>query len=259
MALIDIRDTSLNYRFDGPEDAPVLLFANSLGTNLAMWDAQVAGLSERFLILRYDMRGHGASADPPGPYDIEGLARDVLDLLNGLDLARVNFCGLSLGGMVGMWLGVNAPDRLDRLVLANTAALIGPRDIWDARIAAVERGGMQAVAETVLERWFTPAFRELEPAAIARVREMLLTTPVRGYVAACAAVRDMDQRETIKAIATPTLVIAGAADPSTPPAQGQYIAQQIRAARYVELPAAHLSNVEAEAQFTRSLLEFFSA
>ena len=156
----------VHYRFDGAYDAPVVMLSNSLGTNLAMWDSQIPVLTERYRVLRYDSRGHGHSTVTPGPYSIEQLARDAVALLDALGLTRVRFCGLSLGGMVGQWLGANAAPRLSRLVLCNTAAYMNAHDAYDARIDAVTRGGMAAVADGVLARWYTAQFIAAAPDAI---------------------------------------------------------------------------------------------
>jgi len=249
----------LFHRFDGPAGAEVLVLSNSLGTALEMWDPQMPAFAERYRVLRYDMRGHGRSAVPPGPYSIADLGKDVLALLDTNGIHRVRFCGLSMGGMTGMWLGCNAPERLERLVLCNTSAQLGIPDHWNQRIAIVENEGMKGVAEGVIGRWFTPEFREREPQVVEKVRRMLLETPPAGYAACCAAIRDQDQRETICAISTPTLVVAGARDPATPPADSRIIASKIPGARIVELDAAHLSNIEARDRFTASVLEFLAA
>lgn len=256
MPFIDVNDGRLHYRFDGPSDAPVLLLSNSLGTDLTMWGPQVPAFSRTFRVLRYDSRGHGASSVTPGPYTLEQLAGDALALLDGLGLTRVHFCGLSLGGMVGMWLGTHAPERVDRLVLANTAAHIGPPEIWNTRIDKVREGGMAAITVAVLDRWFTAAFQEQAPQAVERVRQVLLATPPEGYIACCAAVRDMDQRETVARVRAPTLVVAGTHDQATPPADGKFLAERIPGASYVEFSAAHLGNIEAEARFTDAVLGF---
>ncbi len=258
MPFAEIADTRLHYRFDGPEDAPVLLLSNSLGAELAMWDPQLPELTRTKRVLRYDTRGHGHSGVPPGPYSIERLGRDVVALLDHLQLDRVDFCGLSLGGMTGMWLGVHAPQRLARLVLANTAAQMPPPESWNARIAAVSSGGVAAVSETVLERWFTPTFVAREPAAKAAMKAMMDRAPAQGYAACCAAVRDMDLRDDVARITTPALVIVGDFDASTPPAQGEFLAARIPGARLVRLPAAHLSNVEAATAFTAALSSFLN-
>lgn len=258
MADIDVNGARLHYRFDGPEDAPVLVLANSLGTDPGMWEPQLPAFARRFRVLRYDSRGHGASAVTPGPYTIEQLAGDVLGQLDRLDLERVHFCGLSLGGMVGQWLGVHAPERIDRLVLCNTAARIAPPELWNQRIEKVRQGGMAAIAAAVLERWFTADYLNRAPAMIEPLRATLLATPPDGYIACCAAVRDMDQRDSVERIKAPTLVIAGSRDQATPPADGRFLFERIAGAEYLELAAGHLSNVEQAEQFTAAVVDFLT-
>lgn len=253
-----LTDANIHYRLDGPDDAPVLVLSNSLGTALAMWDAQMMTFARHFRVLRYDSRGHGRSGVAPAPYTIERLGRDVLGLLDTLRVARAHFCGLSMGGMVGQWLGLNAAERLDRLVLCNTGACIGTAEVWNARMQAVDEGGMSAVADGVLGRWFTPAFRAREPQTVAAVQRQLLATPPQGYVACCAAIRDMDVRADIAAIRAPTLVITGEYDASTPPQDGRFLAEQIPGARLQSFPTAHLSNIEASETFTRAVVDFLT-
>jgi len=253
---LDIEGDTFNCRVDGPPAAPVLVLSNSLGTSLSMWDAQMPALTARFRVLRYDTRGHGASTVTPGPYTIGELGRDVLMLLDALKIRRAHFCGLSMGGMIGMWLGVHAPDRIGRIVLANTAPKIGTPEIWKQRIDNVRKGGMEVIVDTLLDRWFTAGFQARAPEPVARLRAMLTATPADGYVACCAAVRDMDQRDAIAEVRHPTLVIAGMHDAVTPPAEGRATAERIRGARYVELDAAHLSNVEAADRFTAEVVGF---
>ncbi len=259
MPFVDAPGAQLFYRFDGPEDRPVLVLSNSLGTNLGMWEPQLPAFSARFRLLRYDSRGHGQSEAPSGPYTIERLGRDVLALLDALGLERVSFCGLSKGGMVGQWLGAHAGERLDRLVLANTSACTGSPGVWDQRIATVRAQGMAAIVPGVIDRWFTKPFQEQSPEAVARIAAMLHATDAEGYVACCAAVRDMDQREAIQAIRVPTLVIAGRHDLATPPDHAELIAARVPRARLVELDAAHLSNVETADAFTEAVLVFLSS
>ena len=256
---VEVDGASIHCRFDGTARAPVLVLSNSLGTDLAMWDPQIATLARTFRVLRYDTRGHGKSAATPGPYAIERLGRDVIGLLDGLKIERAHFCGLSLGGITGMWLGIHAPGRLQRLVLANTAARIGPPDNWNARIEKVRAGGMGAISQAVVELWFTPAFIAINPERIAMMRQMMERTPAKGYTACCAAVRDMDQRDAIAAIGAPTLVIAGTHDVATPATDGRFLADHIKGAAYAELDAAHLSNIEAAPAFTAALLAFLNA
>lgn len=259
MPVVDVGTGSIAYRCDGPAGAPVLVLSNSLGTTLSMWEPQAAAFARRFRVVRYDSRGHGGSAVTPGPYTIEQLGRDVVGLLDRLEIKWARLCGLSMGGMVALWLVAHAPERIDRLALCNTAARIGPPDQWNARIAAVRRGGMAAVAATVVERWFTPAFVAREPTVADSARQHLLHTAPDGYCACCAAVRDADMRPLLSQVRAPTLVIAGTHDRVTPPADGRLLAAAIPDARYVELDAAHLSNIEAAAPFTDAVLHFLSA
>lgn len=244
------------YRLDGPPDAPVLLLSNSLGTNLAMWEPQLPRFTQRFRVLRYDSRGHGQSAAPPGAYSLDRLGRDAVELLESLGIERVHFCGLSKGGMVGQWLGYRHPECVDRLVLANTAAFMGPPSAWQRRMDVVSRQGMSAVADAVVERWFTPAYRAHQPGRVAQIREMLLATPPSGYAGCCAAIRDMDLRPTSRLISRPTLVIAGRRDLAIPILNAKDLVSLIPGAALVALDAAHLSNVEQPGAFTRAVLDF---
>jgi 3-oxoadipate enol-lactonase len=246
----------IHYEIEGPADGPVLLLSNSLGTDLGMWSPQMPSLAARYRVLRYDSRGHGRSEAPEGPYTIDTLGQDAVAVLDAAGVERALFCGLSKGGMVGQWLGVNAPDRVGRLVLANTAAFIGAPEVWNQRIETVRAQGMAAIVPGVIDRWFTKPFQERAPDSVARIRDMLLATDPGGYTACCAAVRDMDQRQAISAIRVPTLVIAGRHDLATSPEQGRLIAETVPGARFLELDAAHLSNIEAEAAFTHALLDF---
>ncbi len=265
MPFVDVGELRTHYALTGDKE-PVLLLSNSLGTDFSMWDPQMAELERHFRILRYDTRGHGKSlvassvAPPvtPGDYTIEQLGRDVLGLLDSLRLDRVHFCGLSMGGMIGIWLGIHAPTRLHRLVLSNTAARIGTKEMWNARIATVRKDGMKSVAAAVIERWFTPGFRASFPQKVAQAQRMLENTSPEGYAACCAAIRDIDQRETVLRIKTPTLVIYGGSDPVTPASDAQFLTDRIRGAVRVELPAAHLSNVEQAAAFTEAVSNFLS-
>src|SRR2546425_8728536 len=192
MPFATIAGARIHYLLEGPAGSHVLMLSNSLGTNFSMWDAQAREFNKHFRILRYDTRGHGQSSVTPGPYSIERLAKDVIALLDALDLDRVHFCGLSMGGMIGMWLGVNAPERLSKLVLCNTAAKIGTSEFWKARIDAVQKNGMKAVASAVVERWFSPAFRQKSPATISSTLKMIESANPDGYAACCAAIRDFD-------------------------------------------------------------------
>jgi len=257
MPFVDVGELKTHYALTGDKE-PVLVFSNSLGTDFSMWDPQVAELQRCFRILRYDTRGHGQSSVTPGDYTIEQLGRDVLGLLDSLHLDCVHFCGLSMGGMIGMWLGVHAPNRLHRLVLSNTAARIGTKEMWNARIATARKDGMKSVAAAVIERWFTPGFRASFAERVARAQRMLENSPPEGYAACCAAIRDMDQREAVAQIKAPTLVIYGRSDPVTPASDAQFLTDRIRGAVKVELAAAHLSNVEQADAFTEAVSKFLA-
>src|ERR1700723_139445 len=259
MAFIGKDSDKIHYELSGVIDAPVVVFSNSLGANLSMWDPQLPEMETRFRVLRYDTRGHGQSSGAPGAYAIEQLARDVLALLDALQIERANFCGLSMGGMIGMWLGLNASSRFEKIVLCNTGAKIGSDKGWNSRIEVVRRDGLKAVAAAVIERWFTPEFRAREPQVWESALRMIEASPPEGYAACCAAVRDYDAREKLSGIYLPTLVIAGGKDSATPAADGRFIAEHVSGARYVELDAAHLSNIEAAGRFTVELIQFLSA
>lgn len=254
----DLAYARIHYEIDGAQDQPVLMLSHSIGTNLNMWGTVLPDLAARFRVLRYDTRGHGASSVPPGPYTIADLGNDVLALLDALEIRRCYFCGLSLGGMTGIWLGIHARARIEKLVLANAAARIGTREGWDARIALVQRTGMASIADSVIDRWFTAAFRQRSPATVAEVRQVLIDTSAEGYRNCCAAIRDADFADELPGVETPSLVIAGAFDPATTPDDGRTLAYNIPGATYVELETAHLSALEAPHGFSRSVLEFLS-
>jgi len=256
MPFAHLPDVRIHYELAGPAGAPVLVFSNSLGATLSMWNLQLPALQQQFRVLRYDTRGHGESRVTPGPYAIEQLARDVLALLDALKLDRVYFCGLSMGGQTGMWLALNAPTRLRKLILCDTAAKIGTPEMWNSRVEAVQKGGMKAISTAVMERWFSATYRANSPEVVATIKLTLESLNPEGYIASCAAVRDFDARETIAAITVPTLVIAGTHDAATTPSDGHYLADRIAGAHYVELNAAHLSNLEEPAGFTSEVSTF---
>jgi 3-oxoadipate enol-lactonase len=257
MPIAKLTDVSLHYEWFGPEAAPVALFSNSLGTTLHMWDAQVAEFSKHFRLLRYDTRGHGQSDAPQGPYTIEQLGNDALHLLDFLSLPKVYFCGLSMGGSTGQYIGAHFSNRFHKMALCSTAAKIGTPETWNARIATVKKDGMKSVASAVIERWFTAPYRTTHPKEIASLQSMLESANPVGYIASCAAVRDADLRETVSSIPVPTLVLSGTHDPATTPDDGRFLAQQIPGARYAELAAAHLSNIESQTAFNHEVLSFF--
>ncbi len=252
---------ALHYEIEGAPNAPVLVMSNSLGTDMQMWAPQMDSLLPRFRVLRYDTRGHGGSGLPsPGaaPFGFAELGQDVLAIMDHAGIGRAHFCGLSMGGMTGMWLAANHPERFDRFVLANTAALIGPASGWDTRIQTVRSQGMAAIVDAVLARWFSAAWLDGNAARIAPVRQMLLDASPEGYTANCAAVRDADLRAQLQRISCPVLVIAGTHDLATTPAQGREVAQGIAGARYVELDGAHLSNWEQPEGFAQAVCGFLA-
>jgi len=253
----NVDGTRLYYRLEGREDLPALIFSHSLGVDHGQWDMQMPALLPHFRVLRYDIRGHGASDAPPGDYTIEQLARDVLAIADRAGIGRFAFCGLSLGGMIGQWLGARAADRLTHLVLAATSARLLNPSLMEDRRKTVLSGGMAAIADAVMGRFFTAETVAASVPAIASTRHTLLATNPEGYAGCCAAIRDMDQRDLLAGIGVPTLVLAGDRDVSTPWAgNGDLLAQSIAGARAVRLPAAHLLNIERPRSFTAALLEF---
>jgi 3-oxoadipate enol-lactonase len=248
--------TSLDHRLVGPDGAPVLVLSNSLGTTQELWERQLPALAEHVRVLTYDHPGHGSSALPQQPCTVESLAHGVLQLLDELGLERVSVCGVSLGGMVGMALALEAPERVERLVLACTSAYLGQPEGWAKRARIVRAEGVEAVADTVVGRWFTPGLARDEPQTVARFRAMLAATPPEGYARCVEAVGAWDARERISAIAAPALVIAGAEDPATPVEHAELIGSRIAGARlFVFERAAHLANVERTEAFTEAVLE----
>jgi 3-oxoadipate enol-lactonase len=247
------------YRCDGPADRPVLLLSNSIGTDLRMWDGQIPALTGSFRVLRYDLRGHGRSDLPLGAYSIDRLGHDVLELLDHLRLTHVHFCGLSLGGMVGQWLGIHVPERIERLILCHTAPFIGPTTQWGERIAAILAADPAETAEAFIRNWFPAAMREAGAPAIEPFRATLRATDPRGIAACLAAVRDMDLRRTMSLIPVPTLVVGGQHDTVTLPEHSEQIAAAIPGAKLVMLPAVHMSNIEMPAVFTKLVLDFLTS
>ena len=247
---------------EGPEDAPVVVFGGSLGSDVRMWEPQVVPLLERgFRVIRYDTRGHGASPVPPGPYDLDDLGADFLTMLDDLEIERAHLVGLSLGGMTGMWLGVHAPDRIASLVLCCTSAKLGPPQMWADRAATVRAEGTGAVARPGVSRWLTPGYIERHPDRAAFLRAMIAGVPAEGYAACCGAIERMDLLDVLPKITAPTLVIAGADDPATPPeGHADLIAAGIPGARLeVVADAAHLGNYEQPEEFTRLILGHLEA
>ena len=240
----------------GPDDAPVVLLSNSLGSTYEMWDPQVAALAQRFRVVRYDTRGHGRSPVPPGPYTIDDLVDDVAALLDRLGVERAHVVGLSLGGMTAMRLAAREPDRVDRLVVLCTGARLEPVSAWTDRAATVRAHGTAAVAGPVVERWFTPGFLESHPDERSRYQEMVAATPAEGYAGCCEVIAAMDLRPDLGSISAPTLAIAGADDPATPPARLEEVASGVQHGRLLVVPdAAHLANLQQPGAITPAIIE----
>lgn len=259
MPMIDNYGCRLNVVVDGPHGAPVLMLSNSLGCTRDMWEPQMPVFTKDFRVIRYDRRGHGDSDVPPGPYAMALFGSDALAILDALGVKRAHWCGLSMGGMVGQWLAANAPDRFDRVVLANTSCHYPDPTNWLARIKAVREGGIASVADAVIAGWLTEPFRLREPATTARLKAMLLNAPVEGYLACCEALSTLDQRALLPKIKAPTLVIAGAQDKATPVEAAELIASLIPGADMQVLDAAHISNVEQPEAFTDTVVKFLHA
>ncbi len=256
MATVENGDVRIHYEWSGCDDGEALVFSNSLGTDLHMWDKVLPLLENRFRVLRYDMRGHGKSSNPPGPYTADQLGGDLLSLLDRLALGRVHLCGLSLGGLVAMWIGIHSPERVDRMILANTAASFGPPERWVERIAMVQSLGMEPIALATLERWFTPVYREQHPEEMQTACRMIAATNAVGYAGCCGALRDADVRREIGAIEAPCLVVVGAHDEATPPSEGQALHSALPNSSLVELDASHLSAWERPGEFAAAVLGF---
>ena len=259
MKTVIVDGVPLAYRVDGPADAPPLVLVNSLGTNLRMWERQVATLGERLRVVRYDIRGHGCSGVSEPPITLARLGGDLLALIDHLDIARAHICGVSLGGLIALWCAIHHPERVARAVFANTAARIGSVESWSARIELVRQGGMAAVREMALARFFSPTFRAHHPEVADAFGAMLEATDPAGYIAACTALRDADLRPLVPTVRVPSLILAGALDESTPPSQSEELHAAIPGSTLVVLPeASHLSNVEQPEAFNAQLLRFLA-
>jgi len=254
---LKIDDVRLFYRLEGNAGRPVLVLSNSLGTDHSMWSKQMPDLLQHFQVLRYDTRGHGASDAPAGDYSMERLGRDVLALADGLKIPQFAFCGISLGGMIGQWLGANAPGRVTSLVIANSSPLMAPKSGWDDRRRAVLEHGMGAIVDAAMQRFFSPELPAQGDPVVSSMRAVFLGTDPGGYAGCCAAIRDMHHTELLPRIAAPTLVIAGERDVSTPwLGHGEVLAREIPGAKVFLLPTAHLSNIDRPRSFTAALFDF---
>lgn len=248
----------LHVEVEGPQNAPALMLSNSLGTTWRMWDAQAPAFAKHFRLVRYDRRGHGQSGAPKGPYSMEMFGNDAVAIMDALELKKVHWLGLSMGGMVGQWLGANRPDRIDKLILSNTGSYYENKAPWNERIAAIRANGLASIADNIMKLWFTEGFRAREPETVARLKATLIATNLDGYVGCCEAIRDMDVRPGLPTIQSPTLVIAGKHDPSTPVPNSEYIRDHIRGAKLAILDAAHIANIEQPEAYTKTVLEFLN-
>lgn len=256
MPFYESEETRIFYRWTGREDGPVLVLSHSLGSSCELWQPQVEGLGEHFRLLLYDHRGHGESSGSSGNWSIDDFGQDLLKLLDFLKLDRVHFCGVSLGGMAGLWLAQQAPEHVDKLVVANTSAFTEDPALLKSRMELIRREGLTAIVDDVLDRWFTPAFHDSHPQVVDRFREGVLATSARSYFSTSAAICALDLRADLKAIIAPTLVIVGDQDRATPPAWGETIAAAIPGAELRSLKAAHLSSVEAAEAFNAAVARF---
>lgn len=259
MPYLELPRHRLHYRLDGAEaDKPWLIFCNSLGTDLHMWDGQIDALVDDFRILRYDRRGHGLSSAPPSPFTLSELADDVIALMDRLAIERSHFCGLSIGGLLGQWLAVHAGHRFDKFVFCATAARIGSPASWQERIDAVATGGLSPLLLGTTERWFTPAFRSDVPDVTRKLMATFEQTSVDGYLGCCAALRDADLRADLSRIHHPVLAVSGKDDPVCPESDLKLIAASVLRGRHMALPGRHIVNLEAAGQFNAALAEFLA-
>jgi 3-oxoadipate enol-lactonase len=261
MKTIKTATIEINYEDEGPADAPVIVFSNSLGSNLGMWQQQAEQFRKDYRVVRYDHRGHGQSEVPEGPYIFAELSNDVVALMDALEIAQAHFVGLSMGGMTAMGLALAHPQRLLSITACNCVAAFGPEAlaVWDERIAAITANGLAPLVEGTLQRWFTQPTIDARPDEMAAVREMILATPVAGYLACCEAIKHLNYIDRIYTIGVPTLFIAGTHDLGTPASAMRDMHARVSGSRYVELDAAHLSNIERPAEFERALKDFLSS
>ncbi|MBU3611035.1 3-oxoadipate enol-lactonase [Polynucleobacter wuianus] len=256
MSIAHINGIDVFYLTEGDPHKPALIFSNSLGTDHSMWDGQMEKLRRDFYIIRYDTRGHGLTSAPKGPYTIAQLASDVLGLLDHLSIDKASYCGISMGGLIGQWLAINSPERIEALVIANTAPKIGNEQAWNDRAALVRKDGLSGIAESAPSRWFTPEFYGSSPSSVNELLVTLKNMSPEGYASCCEALACEDLSGSISKIRIPTLIIAGGKDPVTTLGDANEMKSQITHSEFVELPASHISNIEAELEFNNSLGNF---
>lgn len=258
MPVIDADGCPIYVEVEGSADAPVLMLSNSLGTDLHLWDDLMPAFAPHYRVVRYDRRGHGRSGVPKGPYTMERLGRDAVKIIDALGIKKVNWIGLSMGGMVGQWMGANAADRIEKLVLSNTTSYYWDKGPWNDRIRGVREGGIAAIADRVIDLWCTKDFQKRAPAQTARLKAMLISTPAEGYIACCEALRDMDLRADLPKIKAKTLIIAGKHDQAANVAASEFIQSQIPNSRMAILDAAHISAIEQPEAYAKEALAFLA-
>lgn len=259
MATFQSNDAVINYQTFGDASKPALVFSNSLGTNYGMWQKQFNAFKENFFVICYDTRGHGSSSAPQGPYTLEQLGQDVVNLLDHLNVAKASFCGISMGGLTGQWLAINKPERFNHVIVCNTAAKIGQEAAWLDRAKLVREQGLQPIASTAASRWFTDPFIQSQAAVVENLSNDLAAGSAEGYASCCEALAKADVREQLKDITVPVLVIAGQQDPVTTVADGQFMVDRIPNAKLFEIDASHISNVEKPEDFNQAVNAFISA
>lgn len=252
-------DAQINYQTFGDAAKPALVFSNSLGTNFKMWQPQIDFFQQDFFVICYDTRGHGASSAPQGPYSIDQLGQDVVNLLDHLNIEKAAFCGISMGGLTGQWLAINRPERFNQVVVCNTAAKIGQEQAWNDRAALVREQGLQPIASTAASRWFTEPFIQSNTAVVESLSNDLGAGSPEGYASCCEALAEADLREKLKTITVPTLVVAGLQDPVTTIADGEYMVEHIPNSQLFKIDASHISNIEQPRVFNYILNKFLNA
>lgn len=258
MAKFELNGVTLNYQTFGDAANPALVFSNSLGTNLNMWKSQVEFFKENFYVICYDSRGHGASSTPAGPYTVEQLGLDVIHLLDHLKVEKANFCGISMGGLIGQWLAIHQAERFNKVIVCNTAAKIGEEKAWLERAALVREHGLEQIAATAASRWFTDGFIKNNPDVVAALSQDLAAGCNLGYASCCEALAVEDLREKISSISIPLLVVAGKQDPVTTVADAQFIVDKVTHSQLFEVDASHISNIEQADVFNQGVLKFIN-
>src|SRR5574344_69273 len=252
-------DTKINYETFGDATKPALIFSNSLDTNFKMWQAQIDFFQQDFFVICYDTRGHGASSAPQGPYSIDQLGQDVVNLLDHLNVEKAAFCGISMGGLTGQWLAIHRPERFNQVVVCNTAAKIGQEQAWNDRAALVREQGLQPIASTAASRWFTEPFIQSNATVVNNLQNDLAAGSAEGYASCCEALAKADVREQLKDITVPVLVVAGQQDPVTTVVDGQFMVERIANSQLFQINASHISNVELPNEFNQAVKQFIQA